>query len=219
VTLEETFAKVVGRPASDAERQRLHRLRDALGVQDNDALWAIVMALELYDSFYRRYPEQLAAETSKAIEGARQAFAAAAAAEAAKASAVLSKQVARSSVALATKMAGRSIALPWVAAAGAALVAFGAICLSAGATLGAGARPVWAGRSRGGLGVLGVVLGAPAGWMIFAMLLPAAGYGVWSGWRLARGDGEDAERWLGWAAIAASVLGALGCVVMLLEVL
>ena len=47
VTLEETFAKVVGRHASDEERQRLYRLRDALGLRDNDAFWSIVMALGL----------------------------------------------------------------------------------------------------------------------------------------------------------------------------
>jgi hypothetical protein len=50
VTIEETFAKVVGRHASDEERQRLCRLRDALGLRDNDAFWSIVMALEYYDS-------------------------------------------------------------------------------------------------------------------------------------------------------------------------
>ena len=46
VSVEETFAKVVGRHASDEERQRLYRLRDALGLSDNDAFWSIVMALE-----------------------------------------------------------------------------------------------------------------------------------------------------------------------------
>jgi hypothetical protein len=60
VSVEETFAKVVGRHASDEERRRLYRLRDALGLRDNDAFWSIVMALEYYDSFFRRYPAELA---------------------------------------------------------------------------------------------------------------------------------------------------------------
>jgi hypothetical protein len=60
VSVEETFAKVVGRHASEEERQRLYRLRDALGLGDNDAFWSIVMALEYYDSFFRQYPTQLA---------------------------------------------------------------------------------------------------------------------------------------------------------------
>jgi len=213
VKLEETFAEVVGRPMSDTERQRLERIRDALKVQDNDALWAIVIALEFYDSLYRRYPEELAAETSKAIAGARQAFASAATAEAARVSAVLSKEVARTSVDLARKMAERGVAMPWVAAAGAALVLFGALCVSAGAVLAGSARPYWASRAGG---MMGLVLGAPAGWMAFAGLLPAAGYAGWSGWQRARGEGDD--RWVGWMVFGAAVLSALGCVVVLAEV-
>jgi hypothetical protein len=46
VSVEEALAKVVGRQASDDERPRLYRLREALGLRDNDAFWNIVMALE-----------------------------------------------------------------------------------------------------------------------------------------------------------------------------
>ena len=79
MSVEEAFAKVVGRHASEEERQRLYRLRDALGLRDNDAFWSIVMALEHYDSFFRQYPAQLAEQTERCIEDARKAFAAAAA--------------------------------------------------------------------------------------------------------------------------------------------
>jgi hypothetical protein len=80
---EDTFGKVVGRHASDEERQRLYRLRDALGLRDNDAFWSIVMALEYDDSFFRRYLAELAEHTERCIEDARAAFAAAAETEAA----------------------------------------------------------------------------------------------------------------------------------------
>ncbi len=46
MTVEDSFAKLVGRQASEAEHSRLYRLRDALGLRDNDAFWSIVMALE-----------------------------------------------------------------------------------------------------------------------------------------------------------------------------
>jgi hypothetical protein len=59
MSLEEAFAKVVGRQASEAERARLYRLHDALGLHDNDAFWSIVMALERYDAFFRQYPAEL----------------------------------------------------------------------------------------------------------------------------------------------------------------
>lgn len=76
VSVEETFAKVVGRHASEEERQRLYRLRDALELRDNDAFWSIVMALEYYAPFFRQYPAKLAEHTERCIEDARAAFAA-----------------------------------------------------------------------------------------------------------------------------------------------
>src|SRR5258708_910059 len=94
MSVEDAFAKVVGRSASEEERARLYRLRDALGLQDNDAFWSIVMALEHYDSFFRAYPERLAERTTECIENARVAFALAASQEAARAERVLSEKVA-----------------------------------------------------------------------------------------------------------------------------
>lgn len=94
MTVEETFAKVVGRHASDEEKQRLYGLRDALGLRDNDAFWSIVMGLEYYDSFFRRYPAQLVEHTERCIEDARAAFAAATEREAAQVQRTLSEKVA-----------------------------------------------------------------------------------------------------------------------------
>ena len=88
VSVDDTFAKVVGRHGSDEERQRLYRLRDALGLRDNDAFWSIVIALECDDSFFRRYLAELAEHAERCIEDARAASAAAAEPEAAHARAV-----------------------------------------------------------------------------------------------------------------------------------
>ena len=84
-------------------------MRDALGLQDNDAFWAIVMALEHYDSFFRRYPKELAEEAARTIESARAAFALAAAKEAAQAQRTLSEQVAQTSAEIARKLAERPV--------------------------------------------------------------------------------------------------------------
>ena len=109
MSLEETFAKVAGRHASDEERQRLYRLRDALGLRDNDAFWSIVMALEHYDSFFRRYPAELAEYTERCIEDARAAFAAAAEREAAQVQRTLAEKVAETSVTIARRLAERPV--------------------------------------------------------------------------------------------------------------
>jgi hypothetical protein len=66
--VETAFVKLVGRQPSERERDRLYRLRDALHLQDNDAFWSIVMALDHYDSFFRQYPAQLAEVTERALE-------------------------------------------------------------------------------------------------------------------------------------------------------
>jgi hypothetical protein len=223
VSVEEAFAKVVGRQASDEERTRLYRLRDALGLRDNDAFWSIVMALEHYDSFFRAYPEKLAEETARSIEKARAAFAVAAEKEAAQVQRVLSEKVAETSVQIARKLAERPLGLHRVTAVLAAVVAFGALCTAAGYSLAAAPRPfsVATERSRPGAEqVLAVVLAMPAGWMIFALLVPVAGVGAKAGWAVATdGLAERRERILGGCLVAACVAGSVASAVVLAKVL
>jgi len=64
--LEDGFVKLLGRQATDAERQQLYRVRDALGLKNNDALWLVLMALQYHQTLYAHFPEQIqqAAETT-----------------------------------------------------------------------------------------------------------------------------------------------------------
>jgi hypothetical protein len=223
VSVEEAFAKVVGRQASDEERTRLYRLRDALGLRDNDAFWSIVMALEHYDSFFRAYPEKLAEETARSIEKARAAFAVAAEKEAAQVQRVLSEKVAETSVQIARKLAERPLGLHRVTAVLAAVVAFGALCTAAGYSLAAAPRPfsVATERSRPGAEqVLAVVLAMPAGWMIFALLVPVAGVGAKAGWALTTdGLADRRDRILGGCLVVACLAGFVASAVLLAKVL
>jgi hypothetical protein len=222
VSLEETFAKVVGRHASDDERQRLYRLRDALGLRENDAFWSIVMALEYYDSFFRRYPAELAEYTERCIEDARAAFAAAAEREAAHVQRTLSEKVAETSVAIARRLAERPVGLHWVTMLLAAVVAFGALCVSAGYSLAAPVKPFWV-TSAETLTPLqrkaAVVLAAPAGWMVFALLVPAAVYAARVGWVTASETTVGREKIIGWGIVAACAFASAACAVMLTKLL
>jgi hypothetical protein len=222
VSLEETFAKVVGRHASDEERQRLYRLRDALGLRDNDAFWSIVMALEYYDSFFRRYPAELAEYTERCIEGARAAFAAAAEREAAQVQRTLSEKVAETSVAIARRLAERPVGLHRVTMLLAAVVAFGAPCVGAGYSLAAPVKPCWV-TSAETLTPLqreaAVVLAAPAGWMVFALLLPAAVYGAKVGWLAASETTERRGKIIGWGIVVACAFASAACAVMLAKLI
>lgn len=58
--LDDSFAKLLGRQPSDAERQDLYRVRDALGLKNNDALWLVLMALQHYQGQYEKFPQEIA---------------------------------------------------------------------------------------------------------------------------------------------------------------
>jgi hypothetical protein len=222
VSLEETFAKVVGRHASDEERQRLYRLREALGLRDNDAFWSIVMALEYYDSFFRRYPAELAEYTQRCIEDARAAFAAAAEREAAQVQRTLSEKVAETSVAIARRLAERPVGLHRVTMLAGVVVAFGALCVTAGYSLAAPVKPFWATRGET-LAPLpreaAVVLAAPAGWMMFALSVPAAVYGARAGWMAASEATQPQGKIVGWGIVAACTFATAASAVMLAKLL
>jgi hypothetical protein len=222
MSVEDVFAKVVGRSASEEERARLYRLRDALGLRDNDAFWAIVMALEHYDSFFRAYPEILAEKTAQCIESARATFAFAANQEAARAQRHLSERVAQTSVEIARKLADRPVGLHRITAALAAAVAFGALCVHTGYDLASSDRPFWAASRasdlRGPQRAIATVLSVPAGWMIFALLVPAGLYAAKAGWAQATDPLADrGDRAIGWCILALCVFAGLAAAVLLVR--
>jgi hypothetical protein len=222
VSVEDAFATLLGRQASDRERERLHRVRDALHLGDNDALWLIVLALEHYDALFREYPESLGQVTRHALEQAQAAFATAAEAEAAKAHRVLAERVADASLRIARTLAERPF--PWTPCllGGLWLVLFGAMSLTAGYELADPARPFWADptSSTGARALLAVVLGAPAGWMVFAGMLAIATRAAHRGWSMAH-DPESGgrERAWGWGIAAMAGIGVVACASILAKVL
>ena len=58
--LENSFAKLLGRQPSDTERQQLYKVRDALGLKNNDSLWLIIMALQHYQYQFDTFPKLIA---------------------------------------------------------------------------------------------------------------------------------------------------------------
>jgi hypothetical protein len=222
MSVEDAFIKLVGCQPSEEQRARLYRLRDALGLSDNDAFWSIVIALEHYDSFFRQYPAQLAEHTGHCIENAQAAFAVAAQSEAARVERLLSERVAETSVEIARKLADKPTGLHRVTMLLASVVAFGAMCVHAGYSLAGSDKPFWASKATSLHGMtrfIAVVLSVPSGWMIFALLVPVAVYGAKVGWALASdATSERRDKALGWSIVAASVLGCVACAVMVAKV-
>jgi hypothetical protein len=143
VSADDAFAKIVGRQPSEEERGRLYRLREALDLRDNDAFWAIVIALEYDGSFFRTYPDKLAERTLECIENARAAFAVAASHEARRAQRLLAERVAETSVEIARKLAERPAGVHHVTSILAVVVAFGALRVHAGYSLAIADKPWW----------------------------------------------------------------------------
>lgn len=55
--LDDSFAKLLGRQPTDAECQQLYKIRDALGLKNNDALWLVLMVLQYHQTMYARFPD------------------------------------------------------------------------------------------------------------------------------------------------------------------
>ena len=66
--LRSTFDQLLGRQATEREVQNLYRVKAALGIRDNDALWLVLMALESYASLYSTYPGRISDEVGKIVE-------------------------------------------------------------------------------------------------------------------------------------------------------
>jgi hypothetical protein len=66
---------------------------------------------------------------------------------------------------------------------------------------------------------LSMVLAVPAGWMVFALLLPAALYGVKVGWSMAANTIADRQdRMAGWGLVAACGFGSVACALLIAKV-
>jgi hypothetical protein len=57
--LDDSFAKLLGTQPTDKDRQDLYRVRDALGLKSNDALWLVLIALQHYQSQYEAFPARI----------------------------------------------------------------------------------------------------------------------------------------------------------------
>ena len=99
--LDESFAKLLGKQPSDKERQDLYRVRDALGLKTNDALWLVLMALQHYETRYERFPAQIESAAQATLHRFQQTADAVASAAA---------QSARNELTTAVSLAARDVA-------------------------------------------------------------------------------------------------------------
>lgn len=191
--LRTTFEQLLGRQPSDREIQGLYRVKTALGIRDNDALWHVLMALQSYDSLYRMYPAMIADEVRKIVDEQRGLIRASAEAEVTRSQGILAEAVSRAGMQLANNVAeaSRYQSWGWLLIG---LMGFGSMCMLAGAILSTGRLPGWSPSSADHTSLLAVILASiartPAGWIAAF----GGGFaGLASAWR-ARGDIRRGKR-------------------------
>ena len=186
---EDRFKALLGRVIRHEDRERLSKLRTALGISPNDAVWDVMIALDYHLQLYNAVPKEIAREADKAVVELRGLV-----------SAVRQRDKQAHGEVSAGASAATRMSLATVAIVGAIAVAFGGLCTAAGYLMAGRSRPPW-----GAAGPLGVVLGAPAGWLVFVLLLPAAFKGARAGWAATRSHGDLRMRTVGGAVLVVSV--------------
>lgn len=180
--IEAAFAALLGRQPSEREVQDLYRVKNALNIRDNDALWMVLMALESYDTLYRKYPEMVASSVAGVVEEQRAAIAAIADAETKRAFGSLAEAVAKSSEQIASRVA-HSTKIQSVGWMMFCAVAFGSLCLVVGFVLASGRLPYWAAPYESSSPVqivIGAIATAPAGWLLAIIAFATVLWSLWS---------------------------------------
>jgi hypothetical protein len=108
--------KLLGRIPDADELRTINRIKDVLGIEPNDALWAVLIALQYYNSLYEAIPGQISKATDVAMDRARSMADATMEAAAADAQAKMAGAVAKIANDVAKSVAGKQKAR-WVSIA------------------------------------------------------------------------------------------------------
>jgi hypothetical protein len=127
-----SFERLIGRAATESEREQLRRVQAELGLRENDALWLVIFALQYYEGLYRQFPKAIAAEAQRVLLETRAAAEATIRAGAESAKADLAKAIATAARDVARDVARRQM-MQWLVAG----MLSGAGLLGAGVYIGA----------------------------------------------------------------------------------
>ena len=108
-----SFERMLGRAATERERDQLRRVQAELGLHENDALWLVIFALQYYEGLYRQFPKAIAAEAQRVLSETRAAAEATIRAGAESAKADLAKAIATTARDVAHDVARRQM-LQWL---------------------------------------------------------------------------------------------------------
>ena len=89
-----SFERMLGRAATERERDQLRRVQTELGLRENDALWLVIFALQYYEGLYRQFPKAISSEAQRILSETRETAEATIRAGAESAKADLAKAIA-----------------------------------------------------------------------------------------------------------------------------
>lgn len=119
--LDDSFSKLLGRQPSDAERQQLYNVGQALGIKNNDALWLILLALQYHQTQYSEFPALIQEAARDTLKNVKEAADAAMGASAGEAKAAMAEAVADAAQKVANNTSKKQM---WKWAAGCIVISF-----------------------------------------------------------------------------------------------
>lgn len=197
--LDESFAQVVGRPPTHAEKARLEHACEVWSVRGNEGLLAVLLVLHFGAPGQQDYPRQCAEAVKHSVRHA------------------LTRRPSRPSLLVGNASSGslaELLAVIGTGAGGLVLLGLGSLALGASPAMRWSAPdtpPEWLAPR-----VLVPTMAAPAGWTLLLALATPAFYAALWGWTRARDTRNDRRtRLTGWAAFMLVNLAFWGWCVLL----
>ena len=125
--------RLLDRVLSGEEKERLRRIKDTLGIADNDGIWEIIIAMEYQRNYYDELPEKIALTTAEILQNISQV----AENEVALAQGRLAESVVRQAEKLSVKSHIHTLLL-WGALAIFLVLLYGGLLMWAGFSIGSG---------------------------------------------------------------------------------
>ena len=180
--------KLLERKLENGEKERLQRIQDTLRIGPNDALWAIIAAMEYPRMYYEELPEKIRAVTAGIFEDIAEAS---------------EKEVALAQSRLAESLSRKyhiHTWMTWGAAASFLLLLYGSLLLWVGFRLGSGqVQPL-------------ALLRMPAGIILAAICLCC---GIFFGMFAAKKFSEENRDWRKFLLAAIACIAPGGCIIAL----
>ena len=150
MTRDEFFQELFQRPPTQEEQHRFDRLKDIIGLANDDSMWYVILVNEFYDNKLETRLKDVEEISNSAAKAALLKISEAVNDKAEEIAAMRNRGNLWRSLSLVLSM----------------VVLFGAVCVNAGYVIGSGQSPFWLTPKEGLSKVLSYFLNVPSGWIL-----------------------------------------------------